>query len=182
MGQSVRLALCAAALLWTNIASAGVGAPLVTPTPVPLNFGTQVLGTTSAPSTETYTVSGGTPGIGVEINAISTTGDFAVAPGGTCQTGFLNALFSPSSCTVRVTFTPTSPGTRNGTLIFNCNAVLPVGGGAFTCGPLAADHAVALIGNALAVGAVPALSSFALALLSSVLILATFLSLKRRRS
>jgi hypothetical protein len=41
---------------------------------------------------------------------------------------------------------------------------------------------VALIGNALAVGAVPALSSFALALLSSVLILATFLSLKRRRS
>jgi hypothetical protein len=182
MDWFVRVAICAAALLWTSIASAGTPLPLVTPTPNPLNFGNQTLGTTSPPRTETYTVSGGGLGTGIEINAITTTGDFALAPGGTCKTGFINAVFSPGSCTVLVSFTPTALGARNGTLILNCNAIVPTGGGGFICGFSAADHAVALIGKAFDAAGIPALSSFALALLSCTLILATFLSLKRRPS
>src|SRR5690349_1299146 len=97
------LTVGATLVLWAPAALAGFVQPIVTPAPRPLTFGNTPLGSTSAPNTETYTVSGGGPGTGVLINSITASGDFAVAPGGTCATGFLNAVFSPGSCTVFVT-------------------------------------------------------------------------------
>jgi 4-amino-4-deoxy-L-arabinose transferase-like glycosyltransferase len=83
---------------------------------------------------------------------------------------------------VFVTFTPTANGTRNGTLTFNCTSIAPTGGGAFSCAQTSSSLLVALIGSGITVGVgVPTLSSFALALLASTLLLFSFLSLKRRR-
>jgi hypothetical protein len=176
------LTIAATISLWATSVLAGFVQPIVTPTPVPLSFASVPLGSTSAPNTETYTVSGGGPGTGVVINSISASGDFAIAPGGTCATGFLNAVFSPGSCTVFVTFTPSAAGTRNGTLTFNCTSIAAPGGGAFSCAQTASNLLVALLGNGFAGSfAVPTLSSFALALLACALIFVSFLSLKRRR-
>jgi hypothetical protein len=183
MARFVRLVVCITAGMWAGIASAGFSVPLITASPVPINFGSQPLGTTSPPSTETYTVSGGSPLTKFLINSISTSGDFAVVPGGTCQTGFVNAVPTPGSCTVFVSFTPTALGSRSGLLTINCNTIVPVGGGSFTCGNIVSTtFSVPLLGSSLTVTSVPALSSIALTLLSCALLLATFLTLKRRRS
>lgn len=183
MGQFVRLAVCIVAGMWAAIVSAGSSLPLITPSPVPINFGSQPLGTTSPPRTETYTVSGGSPGTEFEINSITASGDFALVPGGTCMTGFANAVSSPGACTVFVSFTPTALGSRSGSLTINCNTVLPVGGGSFTCtNAPSTTFSVLLLGSALSISAVPALSSIALTLLSCSLLLGAFLSLKRRRA
>jgi hypothetical protein len=157
--------------------------PIITPSPSPLSFPNQQVGTPSPAHTETYTVSGGSAGTAMQINSIGASGDFAVVPGGTCQTGIANAVPNAGSCTVFVSFTPTVGGTRNGTLTLNCTTVVFVGGGGFTCSVSGSSLLVSLIGNGLTLGApIPTLSSFALALLASALILYAFLTLKRRRS
>jgi hypothetical protein len=177
------VAVLATVLLWTSNALGGFAQPIVTPSPVPLSFGAFPLGTTSAPHTETYTVSGGSAGTGVRVNSVTASGDFAVTTSGTCNTVLPNTVISPGACTVLVTFTPTAPGTRNGTLTFNCTSVAIPGGGSFTCGVVSGNLFVPLIGDGFFSNvSVPTLSSLMLALLSCTLIVATSLSLKRRRS
>ena len=80
--------------------------------PAPLNFGTQNVGSTSAP--QTVTVSN--PGTGgLDITNITTSGDFAQT--NNCGSG----LAAGASCTLNVTFAPTTDGTRSGTLTITDN-------------------------------------------------------------
>ncbi|MGD0128659.1 MAG: choice-of-anchor D domain-containing protein [Terriglobia bacterium] len=81
--------------------------------PVPLNFGTENVGSTSA--AQTVTVSN--PGSGVlDFGEITTSGDFALTNncGGSLPAG--------ESCTLNVTFTPTTGGARYGTLTISDNS------------------------------------------------------------
>jgi hypothetical protein len=168
---------------WAGVAFAGFSSPLFTPSPTTLIFGQRAVGTTSPPSTETYTVSGGSLGSAVEINSISISGDFAVAPGGTCQTGPANAVPTPGSCTVLVTFTPTVTGTRNGSLTVNCTSISIIGGGGIFCNQVTSSNLIVpLIGAGLVLSPVPALPASGIALLSGALLLGAFLTLKRRRA
>lgn len=176
-------AIFAANWLLAGTALAGFLAPIVTASPVPLSFSNQKVGTTSPSSTETYAVSGGAAGTAMVINSISASGDFAVVPGGTCQTGIGNAVPTGGSCTVLVTFTPTAGGTRSGTLTLNCTSVAFSGGGGFTCAVgSSSDLLVALLGNGIGITLgtpIPTLSSLALAILAGAVILYAFSSLKR---
>jgi hypothetical protein len=176
------LGILAVGSLWTGAAVAGFVTPIVTPSPSPLMFAPQAIGSTSVAHTETYTVSGGAAGTAMVVNSISTTGDFAVVPGGTCQTGIANAVPNSGSCTVVVSFTPTAGGPRSGTLTLNCTSVIFAGAPAFTCSMTSSDLIVSLLGAGVTLGTpIPTLSSLALAMLSGALILYAFLGLSRRR-
>jgi len=80
-------------------------------TPHGLSFGNQAVGTTSPQKIETLTVAGTSP---LTLGTITVTGDFAIrkatcpAPGGSLSGG--------AKCGIAVTFTPTTQGTRTGTL------------------------------------------------------------------
>ena len=79
----------------------------VTANPTSLTFGSQTVGTTSAPQSVTLTNNGSNS---VTITSISASGDFS--QGNNCG----SSLSGNSSCTIDVTFSPTSSGTRTGTL------------------------------------------------------------------
>jgi len=83
----------------------------ITMSPSPVNFGTQTVGTTTAPMTVTLT-NHGTTSVSVKSATITGTnkGDFKVT-GNTCTT-----LAASGTCTVIVTFTPAASGSRTGTL------------------------------------------------------------------
>jgi len=95
----------------------GTGIRPVVLTPASLAFGNQALNTTSGVKTVNIT---NNQIVSLGISGISTSGDFA-------QTS--NCPFSPntlaarSSCTVSVTFTPTTTGMRLGTLTVNDSAL-----------------------------------------------------------
>ncbi len=91
-------------------------ATAVTLTPTSLTFGNQTVGTTSSPQTITITNTGSST---LDINSITTTGDFAQT--NNCG-AFSNVLNVGQSCTASVTFTPTASGARAGTLSVNDNA------------------------------------------------------------
>jgi hypothetical protein len=76
-----------------------------------LTFAAQTDGTHSAPQTVTLTNSG----TATLANVIAASGDFSQA--NTCGT----SVSAGATCTVSVTFTPTSPGTRLGVLTFTDN-------------------------------------------------------------
>jgi len=78
-----------------------------------LTFGSQNVGTTSAPQTVTLSSNGTAP---LHITGISASGDFAETDN--CGKG----VAAGSTCTFNVTFTPTASGTRTGTLTINDNA------------------------------------------------------------
>jgi Beta-propeller repeat/Abnormal spindle-like microcephaly-assoc'd, ASPM-SPD-2-Hydin len=82
--------------------------------PTSLTFGSQSVGTTSAPQTVTLSSNGTAP---LHITGISASGDFAETD--SCGKG----VAAGSTCTLNVTFTPTNNGTRIGTLTINDNAV-----------------------------------------------------------
>lgn len=90
-------------------------------TPVPglslsvssLNFGAQNDFTTSLPQTITATSTGTAP---VIINSIGVSGDYAQS--NNCP----GTLAAGSTCTINVTFKPTTPGTRNGAVTVNDSA------------------------------------------------------------
>jgi hypothetical protein len=86
---------------------------LVTLTPSSLTFGNQVVGTTSSSQTLTLTNNQSTALTNISI---SPTGDFAETD--KCGT----SIPANSSCTINVTFTPTTTGTRTGTLTVNDSA------------------------------------------------------------
>ena len=79
----------------------------VTVSPTSLTFGGQLVGTSSTPQSVTLSNTGSNS---VTINSISASGDFSE----TDNCG--SSLAGNSSCTINVTFTPTSSGTRTGTL------------------------------------------------------------------
>lgn len=88
--------------------------PVVTLSPTSLNFGKQVLDTTSKAKSVTLTNTGSAT---LTINSIATSGDFAI------QSKTCGATLAPNvKCTVKVTFTPTQVGTRSGALTFTDNA------------------------------------------------------------
>ena len=123
-----------------------------------LSFGPQALGTTSAPQTVTLSNPGTFYSLGIGNGQI--TGDFAATNdcGGT--------LAPLSSCHFFVTFTPTAPGPRTGTLNFcvDCNF---------------ATTDVSLQGGG-GIADVPALSKWALAALAALLAAGGLLALARR--
>jgi hypothetical protein len=92
----------------------GLGATVtLTPTPGSLTFASQIVGTTSAP--QTVTVNNPGP-LAAEITRLESSGDFA-------ETNNCGASVpANSSCTVNVTFTPSTSGSRTGTLTITDNA------------------------------------------------------------
>ncbi|HEV2175947.1 MAG TPA: FG-GAP-like repeat-containing protein [Terriglobia bacterium] len=103
--------------------------PVVAAFPGQLTFANQAVGSTSAAQTITLTNSGAGP---VSVSSVAAAGDFAET--NTCA----SSLAVGSSCTVSVTFTPTSTGIRTGSLTITDSApasfVIPLSG---TSGALA---------------------------------------------
>jgi len=104
-----------------NVASPplwGIGT-LVRALPNALSFPDQVIGTTSAPMVTTVHNDQATV---LKISDVFATGDFAVDPSSTCQTG---RMVKPGkSCSVAVTFTPTASGARAGTLTVHATVAM----------------------------------------------------------
>ncbi len=91
----------------------GLAATTVSLSPSSLSFGSQAVGTTSAPQPVTLTNTGtGT----LNVVDIATTGDFAQT--NNCGT----SMTAGASCTINVSFTPAASGTRTGTLSVTDNA------------------------------------------------------------
>jgi len=92
--------------------SSCAGAP-VTLSSVSLNFGTEQVGVKSAPIVETVT---NNQTVALNITGISASGDFSQT--NTCQ----NPVAPNGTCTINVYFTPSTTGTRTGTLTVTDNA------------------------------------------------------------
>jgi hypothetical protein len=86
--------------------------PVLGADPGGLSFGGTVVGTTTAAKTVTLTNTGTTS---ATISGVTVSGDFA-------QTNSCATLAVGASCTVNVTFKPTTGGTRSGTLTVTSNA------------------------------------------------------------
>jgi archaellum component FlaF (FlaF/FlaG flagellin family) len=95
------------------LTGSGLVAPVVTLAPKSLSFTAQPVGSTSAPQTVTLT----NTGIAVlNITSVTVSGDFA-------QTNTCEASLAPGfACAINVTFTPTAPGNRYGSVTINDNA------------------------------------------------------------
>ncbi len=84
-----------------------------------LTFPAQNVGTTSTPLPLTLKNTGNLA-LSFPANAVTVTGNFAAASGGTCD---LTASLSPgASCTLDVTFTPAAAGSLTGSLSFTSNS------------------------------------------------------------
>jgi hypothetical protein len=98
----------------TTLTGVGEGTgPAVTLSPTSLVFPTQLVGTSSAPQNVTLTNTGAAV---LSITSIATTGDFS-------QTNNCGATVAVNaSCTITVTFKPTTINTRTGTVAVTDNA------------------------------------------------------------
>jgi len=97
------------------VALSGTGSgPTVSLSPGSLDFGDQIVGTSSAGQTVTLTNTGNAA---LTINSISTTGDYSDT--NNCGT----SVEAGGNCTIIVSFTPTTTGTRTGTLSVADNAL-----------------------------------------------------------
>ena len=94
-----------------QLGTARMPAPSVSPNS--LTFASQTIGTTSAPQAVNLTVAGNAP---LSIAQIVTSGDFAQT--NNCP----SSVPVGSSCVIKVTFTPTSAGVRDGSLAVEDNA------------------------------------------------------------
>ncbi len=81
---------------------------IVTPSPLSLAFGPQIVNTTSAAKSVKFK---NTSATAVSINSIAATGNFTIS-GNTCG----SSLKAGGSCSVNVTFTPSVPGAITGSL------------------------------------------------------------------
>jgi hypothetical protein len=88
-------------------------APSATLSPTSLTFGAQGLQTVSAPQSVSVTNAGTAA---LTLSSIVATGDFSQT--NSCG----SSLAAGSSCTVNVTFTPTAPGARSGSITISDNA------------------------------------------------------------
>src|SRR5207249_536634 len=99
-----------------NVSLSGTGSnsPGVGLAPTGLDFGNQLLATTSAPMTVTLTNTGAAA---LTINSFAASGDFAATSTGAsaCPTSPAT-LPARANCTINVTYTPTASGARTGTL------------------------------------------------------------------
>jgi len=106
-----------------NIALSGTGAnpaPAVMLAPTSLTFGNQALNTTSSAQTVMLTNTGTGP---LTIISIAASGDFAATSTGTTACPITPVMLAANAnCIISVTFTPTGPGTRMGTLTITDNA------------------------------------------------------------
>ncbi len=99
-----------------NLSGTGTG-PVVSLS-APLTFSAQLVGTTSSSQTVTLTNTGNSS---LTFTAITVTGPFAIATSGnTCSTS--NPVAAAGTCTVAITFTPTTGGTVAYSLSFSDNA------------------------------------------------------------
>jgi hypothetical protein len=116
-----------------------------------LRFGTEAVGQASAAKTLTVTNDSTQP---VTLTQFATSGDFALGAGSCVQGG---ALAASSTCTIAITFTPTSVGPRTGLLTLTDSAST-------------ATHSVSLEGRGTSVnGPAASLSALAIELDSSTL-------------
>jgi hypothetical protein len=101
-----------------TISLKGSGELPVTLTPATLAFGTQTVGTTSAPKTETVA---NNQKVTLDITSITITGNDA---GDFTQTGTTcgSTLSAGAKCTITLTFTPAANGARTATLKLTDNA------------------------------------------------------------
>jgi hypothetical protein len=107
------------ALDFISLLGAATPSPL-TLAPIALDFGTVPLGSASTLPLQITNTSAAP----ATFNGITSTGDFTTA--GTCPTTG-NALPLATSCTIQVTFTPSAPGTRTGTVgISTSLSTLPI--------------------------------------------------------
>jgi hypothetical protein len=98
----------------TTLTGVGVGSgPAVTLSPTSLTFATQLVGSTSPAQNVTLTNTGSSS---LSITSIATTGDFAQT--NNCA----STIAANGSCTISVTFTPTTINTRTGTVVVTDNA------------------------------------------------------------
>lgn len=88
-------------------------APVVTLSPTALTFISQTVGTTSSPQTVTLTNTGNSS---LTITSIAATGDYAQT--NTCG----STVNAGANCSISVTFTPTTTGTRTGAVTIADNA------------------------------------------------------------
>ncbi|MCI0355070.1 MAG: choice-of-anchor D domain-containing protein, partial [Acidobacteria bacterium] len=96
-----------------DLTGLGVNPPAVSLSPASLNFGDQVVGTTSVAQPLTLTNSGGST---LTISSITASGDFARTS--TCG----SSLGAGGSCSISVTFAPTAAGTRSGQISVSSDA------------------------------------------------------------
>ncbi len=161
----------------TSVALNGTGVEPASPeigfTTSSLTFGNVAVGATSAPQTVTIANTGTAPGT---VPALGTdTADFAIS-GGTCGAAPFT-LAAGASCTVAVTFSPTTAGPLSGELSFDAGGVGVRGG------PILA---VALVGVGVAGGPAPVVanvpvnSPWALIALLGMFGLIASVSLRRR--
>lgn len=115
------------------------GTPAVTLSTTKLSFPKTVIGATSSPKSVKLTNTGTAT---LNISSITASGDFAISNntcGATVSVG--------ASCSVSVTFTPTTKGTRNGTLTFADDAS-------------GSPQTVALVGTGMAIKLAPSSLNF----------------------
>jgi hypothetical protein len=91
----------------------GAGAPAVSLSPTTLTFSSQTVDTPSAPRTVTLTNTGSGP---LAVVSVATTGDYSQT--NTCRT----SVAAGASCAINVIFTPTTSGTRRGTVVVTDSA------------------------------------------------------------
>jgi uncharacterized protein (TIGR03437 family) len=98
----------------TTIALSGIGIGAVVSTPATLTFANQLVGNTSPPQVLTLANTGDAP---LTFTNISVSANFG-------QTNTCAGTTTPinASCTISVTFTPTTPGTLTGTLLLSDSA------------------------------------------------------------
>ena len=100
------------------VSLSGTGTAPVVSLSAPLTFSPQLVGTTSNSQTVTLTNTGNGS---LTFTAIAVTGPFAIAASGTtCSTS--NPVGAAATCTVAVTFTPSTAGAASGSLSFSDNA------------------------------------------------------------
>jgi FtsP/CotA-like multicopper oxidase with cupredoxin domain len=102
---------------WSNTVSR-LFVPVAALSPLSVTFANQAVNTTSAPTTVTLTNSGN--GI-LAITGIATSGAPFARSGGTCPAAFPASL-APGSCTITVTFAPTSAVPSSGSLTVTDNS------------------------------------------------------------
>ena len=111
---TLNVVVAAPATNQTVALTGNVVAPIFTLTPTPLAFGNQTRGTTSAPQVVTVTNTGTAP---LRISNVTRTGANPGQFGHTTTCGpFPATLTTGSTCTVSVTFSPTSLGLKNASL------------------------------------------------------------------
>jgi hypothetical protein len=166
----------------TVVTGSLTGSP--TPFAGTMDFGTQAVGSTGAPQTETITAHlvatppPAPPGTAVLIQSVASSNSEFQITGGSCPPGI--ALADGQTCDVQLAFTPAAVGPRSGALSVQCSVTAVVGTIAFVCDGV--SHQFMLMSGLGALqAAIPTLGREALTALALLLMLSSFHYLRRRR-